>query len=334
MSIDISYGLAISMVLVASFMWGSWMQVVKHLDDYPFDAFVLNVFIVSVVFVWSVMLAVYGVEGWQTIVGTAQQNPAAVWVTLACGFLYVMGMSINLSVMAKAGLVLSTSVSSSTSIIIGTLVSIVVGGLAPGVSLPLLVVGGVVLLLAVIVCVRSIQVRDKDLSESPVAGGRDESMPVLKAVGWALVAALFVPAYPLAMSVGLRSPFHPDALPSLCFMAVLSLGAFLGVLATSGVRLVRRGQLKLWAKTPVKYWALAGVSAICHYGGNMINSLASPVIGVAIAWPMGTSYNMWTYIWGLAYGEFRGASRKAYALLFTGIGLFVSGVAVLTVALY
>ena len=330
-----SYTLAVFLVLLAASMWGSWSQCVKHLDDYPLDAFVLNVFILSVVLVWGVLLAVDGVDGVRVIGECAQHNPLAVWGTLLCGAIYVQGVRLSLTVVHNVGLVLTTAVSSSSSIILGTLLSVGVGGLAPGTSLPLLLFGGVILVAALTSCVRAGHLRESERGGGArQASPAGESMSLLKAVGLAFLSSVLTVSYALGMSIGLRSPFHPEALPSLQFMGMLSVGALLGVVMTSGVRLWKHGQVRAWLRTPPKYLGLAGLSAICHFGGNIINSLASPVISVGLAWPMGMSASMWTYVWGLAYGEFKGASKRVYGFLFGGIALFIAGVIVLTAALY
>ena len=56
----------------------------------------------------------------------------------------------------------------------------------------------------------------------------------------------------------------------------------------------------------------------------------APVVGVAIATVIGNSYHCWSYIWGFFYGEFKGAKKKTYAILLTGMLLFAAGVVLLS----
>ena len=79
---------------------------------------------------------------------------------------------------------------------------------------------------------------------------------------------------------------------------------------------------------------MAFLSGFCHFGGNLIYTMATPVISHAIAWPMGTAFNIWTYIWGLGYGEYRGAKKKTIFTLVLGMLLFVAGVLLLASNLY
>ncbi|MEG2843539.1 MAG: hypothetical protein RR900_08625, partial [Ruthenibacterium sp.] len=74
------------------------------------------------------------------------------------------------------------------------------------------------------------------------------------------------------------------------------------------------------------------IAAFCHFGGNVLHAIAAPVVSVVIATTLGNSYSMWSYVWGLAYGEFRGAHKKTYLLLASGVGLFLAGIVVLSLA--
>ena len=49
---------------------------------------------------------------------------------------------------------------------------------------------------------------------------------------------------------------------------------------------------------------------------------------------MGTTSSVWSYLWGLLYKEFKGASKKTYVMLFSGIVLFFVGVFLLAINLY
>jgi hypothetical protein len=46
---------------------------------------------------------------------------------------------------------------------------------------------------------------------------------------------------------------------------------------------------------------------------------------------MGYSYHMWSYLWGIVYGEYRGAGAKTYGVLIIGIFTFVMGVVLLSI---
>jgi hypothetical protein len=73
---------------------------------------------------------------------------------------------------------------------------------------------------------------------------------------------------------------------------------------------------------------------VAHYGGNLLHAVGVPALSTAIAWPLGTAGNLWTYLWGLAFGEFKGAPRRAWALLGVTVFLFVAGGALLSMGQY
>ena len=59
-----------------------------------------------------------------------------------------------------------------------------------------------------------------------------------------------------------------------------------------------------------------------------------PALSTAIAWPLGTGGNLWTYLWGLAFGEFKGAPYKAWLLLGLTVALFAGGGVLLALGQY
>lgn len=122
---------------------------------------------------------------------------------------------------------------------------------------------------------------------------------------------------------------RPEGLPVLPYMLVLATGAWVGALLNAALVLRRGGGWQRWRWAALRYRTLGLGAAVAHYGGNIINAAAVPVLSTAIAWPMGQIYTLWGYLWGIAYGEFRGASRVAYGALFAGLGLFIVGVLVL-----
>ena len=93
---------------------------------------------------------------------------------------------------------------------------------------------------------------------------------------------------------------------------------------------------KMWDKVihpNVKMWlivAMAVISAFCHFGGNLLNAVAAPVVSVVIATGIGYSFGIWSYLWGIVYGEFAGAKRKTLGVLVCGLGFFIAGIVILT----
>ncbi|HBY99300.1 MAG: hypothetical protein M5U01_11800 [Ardenticatenaceae bacterium] len=315
---------AISAVLAASLLWGSWAIALKHLDGYPVDAFFLDLYTSAVVLVAGVSVAVHGASLPAEIAAKLAARPEIVLTPLVGGLLYVVGMRIWLYLIERVGLVLASPIYSSVAIIVGTLLSARLGGLPLGASLLTILIGCFILIGAVVACVWAGHLRD--IGRGTLASGRLRAWQV---IALSLVGALLGVSYPVALSVGLAGPRRPEGLPVLPYMLVLAAGAWAGAMVNAALMLPRGGGWHRWRRAEPRYRVMGVGAAVAHYGGNIINAVAVPILSTAIAWPMGQIYTLWGYLWGIAYGEFRGATRFAYGALFTGVGLFILGVLVL-----
>ena len=77
----------------------------------------------------------------------------------------------------------------------------------------------------------------------------------------------------------------------------------------------------------------AAIAAGGHYGGNTINAFATGTLTAAVSWPVGANSQLWTFVWGLIMGEFKGAPRRSYVLIATGAVLYIAGILYLRWAL-
>lgn len=326
---------ALLIILFSAFLWGSWFQCIKHLGDYPIDGYLLHVFFFSVLLVITVMVILVGGDLVTIIASKLQTRPVVIYGTLVCGAMYAIGMRINLNVMSKMGLILATAISSTGSVLIGTGISIVTKSIDPNANLWLVLLAAFVLVFASMACVYSIKMKNAGLQQV-VNEKNTDSESLRNAVITLLVTSLiFAPCYTLGMSIGLESPQNPSGLPPIVFMFFLSLGAFIGIGIVCSLILMNKKIFKrslLHAPWKVRIFGL--ISAFAHYGGNIIHSFATPVVSLAISWPLGQTYNMWSYVWGLVYGEYKGASRKVRLTLGLGIGSYISGILLLGFALY
>ena len=111
----------------------------------------------------------------------------------------------------------------------------------------------------------------------------------------------------------------------LPFMALLCTGAFLGVMLTCGVVLTRRRQWHCIWQAPFSIHKWSIFSGFCHYGGNIIHSFATRGLSAAVSYPLGLTSGLWTQLWGLGYGEFKGAPVRAYVYQFASFACYVAG---------
>ncbi len=328
---DLTQGTAIFMSLMAAFMWGTWFISLKYLGDYPLSGFYMTLFTTSLVLVWSVALIFDGPALFANLQGVWAADPSRIWLTLLCGVLYVIGMRISLIVLQTIGLSLSQPIQSSVNVMIGTLVSGLVGGVPGTVSIAGIGVAVLCLLGAVIASMLAGNWRVKSLRGKANAGGLNyTSRDLWKSLGLLAFSSLFIPAYTFGISYGLKSVSQPNGMAVLPFMTMLASGAFIGCCLTSGLELTVKKQWGRVFSAGFRIHKFGLLSGLAHYGGNIIHTFATAFLSSVVSWPLGVTSGLWTQAWGWVYGEFKGCSRRTYVALFTGIGLYLVGAYIIT----
>jgi hypothetical protein len=322
----LSTNLAVFLTLFAAFLWGTWFISVKHLGDYPMDAFYITLFATALVFVWAIGLIVDGPGLISNMTDLIQIAPVKMWVTFACGVLYVLGMRLTLHVFATIGFSLSQPILSSVNVLIGTLASALLGGIPAGFVPGLMLMACLLLLAAIITSFFAGRLRSAAQEKDQLRSALLFTMgDMWRALGLLTLASLLMPAYTMGLSFGLKSITQPVGLAVLPFMALLSAGAFSGALLGSGIILTKRRQWHTLLKTPLSILKFGVVSGIFHFGGNIIHTFATASLSSVISWPLGVTYTLWTLLWGMLYGEFRGAPRRSFALLALAVLLYLAG---------
>ena len=319
------------MVLFTTFLWGSWSQFIKKIGKWPIAAFMLWLYIagfavtsVSMIFLKSIFVP----EGIATLVRAMPQKCLLVFV---CGATFAAGVQINMMVVSKAGLIFSTSIMAMLSIPVGCTVSSFFGGIPENVSVLQIVLGVALLVTATLLCQKATRMRDRDTREFSQDGEKARLRYMLILL---VCAVVFAPTYTLALSIGTRTE-GGKTLPTVLLVWILSAGSLVGTALVSGVRLSRARQWgEFAARRNLRYIGYACLSGLFHYGGTLIHTIASPVVSVAIAWPLGYLSNIGQYFWGMVRGEFRGAYRRTWLTLFSGIVCFVLALITLASALY
>jgi hypothetical protein len=324
---DITTGTAIFLSLLAAFMWGSWFISLKYLGDYPLDGFYLTLFATSIVFVWAVGFLLDGSALLADIRRVMAADPPVIFVTLACGILYVIGIRFSLVALQRIGLSLSQPIQASFNILIGTLISGLVGGIPAEVNPAGIAAACLLLFVAVYVSMAAGQLRSRELSSGAVAVSslRYTTQDLWRSTILLVLSSAFIQAYTFGLSFGLRTVTHARGLAIMPFMVLLASGAFLGALLTSGLILTARRQWKTVLRASFRIHALGILSGLFHYGGNIIHTIGTTALSPVISWPLGVTMGLWTQFWGLLYGEFKGSSRRVYTLLFTGVALYLLG---------
>lgn len=323
---SISSILAIGMSLLAAFMWGSWFISLKHLSGYPLEAFYLILFSSSIIFVWGMGLIIDGRQLTDNIISVWQIDRSRVWITFLCGILYVTGMLLSLYVIQMIGLTVSQPIYASVNVIGGTALSAVIGGVPEDLTVLRIALAVILLTTAVLLSVAAGSVRNKAQKENNIVTGlTTDPGAMIKGLILLIIGSLLIPAYTVGLSYGLRSITQPAGLAPLPFMVVLSTGAFIGAaVICSMILTVQRNwhHMRMGGFLPVLLGVLSGLA---HYGGNIIHTFATRNLSAVVSWPLGFTAGLWTQMWGLVYGEFKGSPAKGYWLLGAGVLCYILG---------
>lgn len=322
---------AICLVFIAAFLWGSWLQARKYTGDYPLTSFMIWLYFSSVIIVW-IVIGIYSIFKPLNIFDSISNDTGRAVAVILCGAGLSIGMYIQMNVIDKVGLILSNSVSATFGVLLGTLLTVCVGGLPDNVSIWVVWLSVVVLIVATFLCQYSGKMRDHDLQRKSV---RPEVTQDTKAVFLLILSSILVTAYPLGMSLGVKTDYSSFGFSSLICVGLLSIGSFLGIVLFCLVPLTKQKQWHTLIDR--KYRKAIGISCLCgacHYGGNVIHVLSSSVLSTAISWLLGRMGNMWTYLWGLYHKEYKGAGRKTYIMLFSGIAVYIVGILLLAQSFY
>jgi hypothetical protein len=190
-----------------------------------------------------------------------------------------------------------------------------IGGRPEGLTTARIAISICFLLAAVFLVFFAERTRSASQRKKKIHTGLSQEKDIMKkALLLILCSNIFSPGYTLALSYGLKSITQPTGLAVLPFMCILCSGAFIGALLTNGTALTYR---HLWHKVwraPFKIHKFGIWSGLFHYGGNIIHTFATGSLSSAVSWPLGLTSGIWTQLWGIVYGEFKGAPKRSYLL--------------------
>jgi glucose uptake protein GlcU len=324
-------GAAIFMGLLAASWWGSWSISLKYLKGYPLDAFYITLFVSSMIVVWGSGFLLDGSSLLHNIQDVWAANPERVYVTFICGTLYVIGMQLSLRVWQVIGLSVASPIQSSINVIIGTLIAAMVGGIPKNLSPSRIFLSGAFLLMAILFSVYAGSIRNRAQKAANIDTGLSKDPKVIiRSLLLLIVSSAFVPAYSLAISYGLKSITQPSGMAVMPFMAMLCTGAFIGAILTCGLNLTIKKQWHVFRDVKFDIHRLGLISGVAHFGGNIIHTFSTRSLSAVVAWPLGLSAGLWTQMWGLKFGEFKGAPRIGYVILILGFLFYIIGVSIIS----
>ena len=310
------------LTLLAAAMWGSWMQIQKHLHGYPIAGVIFWLYTFSFILIWAITLIVSPFLLDRSILEISLENADTVLTILVGGGLMSMGLYTSLVVVGKVGLLLSTTISGGIGIVLGVFTSIAEEGLPEDdVALMLIVVSTVIFIAAGFVCAAASSSRDKDHKVKEKAGTMSAGVILLM-----LFTAILQNGWSMGTAAGTAGNFAP--VHTCAYMAT---GSFISVAVVTGISFTRKKQWKQVfavgeSKAPI---VMSAGAALCHYGGNLMSIYSMPALSATVSFLLGKSANVWTIFWGMYYKEFSHISRKTKVLLWSGIGLYFAGIILL-----
>lgn len=327
----ISTPLAITMGLLAASMWGSWFITLKYLGDYPLEAFYITLFATSMVIVYSVGFFLDGSALFGNLSDIWRTDPSRIYVTFICGALYVLGMQFQLRVLRILGLAITQPIQASIGVIAGTAVSGIVGGIPESLTVLRISIAVFFLLCAVMLSMQSGFLRNKaqKLQNIDIGLSKDPKM-IKRAYLMLILSSALIPAYSTALSYGLKSITQPSGLAVMPFMVVLVTGAFVSSFIFCGGILTKRKQWSAFITHGFNVHRLGMIAGFAHYGGNIIHTFATRNLSSVVSWPLGITAGLWTQVWGLIFGEFKGSPKKVYVLFVAGVVSYLLGAMIIS----
>lgn len=325
-----NYGAAVVLLMLVGFLWGSWYTFIKIIPREQTPVFVFWLYVFANIIVWTVVLLGQKVLVPAGIMKELQRTGQLVPLILFLGALFGINIQLTLYLMGRLGIIFSISISSTFGILGGMLLSALLGGLPENIGLAPLMGISVILLCATVSCQISGVLRDRN------RGKRPDNDNVLKKTDVFLFVLNIIMGFSFTIATTLccRSTTNPDGMAPMLFCGFLGLGALSGTFLLSSIRLLR---IHRWTTLFRPGWRLIGyaaVASVCHFGGDIIYMLAAPSLSMGVAWPLSTTSNLWSYLWGILAGEYRSCGRKAMFFLGCGVVLFVLGVLFMSYILY
>lgn len=311
-----STGLAFILTVFAAGLWGSWMQVVKHLKEYPITGLIFWLYTFSFVFIWTVTLIVAPFLMDVGIAEATRMYLPVIGKIIVGGGMMSMGLFCSLVIMNKVGLILSVTISGGVGVILGLVTSIFEEGI-PENGLGSIILIAVIYIIAAACSAYASYLRNEDRGI-----GNKKTVITLPLIGIMLAAAFLTNGWSIGTATGTAR-----GIPPVLTCAYMVTGSFLSVFIISLFLFTTK---KMW-KTVLcigrdkKPLLLGMISALCHYGGNLISIYSMPALSATISFLLGRTSNLWTIFWGIFYKEFANISRKTTFMLVLSILLFFFG---------
>jgi glucose uptake protein len=321
-----TYVMALSLMLVSMFCWGSWANTIKACPAYRFQLFYWDYVIglIAGALLWGLTLGSVGSAGRPFVADILYADGRHIAYAMLGGAIFNAANLLLVSAIEIAGLAVAFPVGIGLALVVGAASSYVI---APSGNAPLLF-GGIALVVgAIVLDAMAYRLREKERQALSVRG-----------VAISLIAGLlmgsFYPFVSKAMSGG--DAIGPYAI-SLFFVAGVVVCAIpLNYLLmrrplVGGGRVAMRGYAE--AKNSWHVWGILGGAIWCT--GAVFSFVASRahVVGPAVSYSIGQGATMISAAWGVfIWKEFATSPRLAKQYLVWMFVLFLAGLTAIALA--
>jgi glucose uptake protein len=334
-----SYAVALAFIIVTMLCWGSWANTLKLTPGYRFQLFYWD-YVVGLILgalLFGFTLGSIGNTGLPFLADLHHASPRSITWALIGGIDFNIANLLLVAAIDIAGLAVAFPIGIGIALVVGAVTSY---AQSPAGN-PLMLFGGVALVLAAIVCdAFAYRARESATGPGRAAGSRQATS--LRGIMLSLIAGLLMGTfYPFVSRAMSASASGPDAAGPYATAFLFTLGVALCSIPVNYL-LMRR---PLDGKPPVAFsgytqaapsWHLWGiVGGLIWCTGATLNFVASrtAIVGPAVSYSIGQGATMVTAAWGVfIWKEFSSAPSTAKRLLFWMFVLFLLGLLLVALA--
>ena len=321
-----SYAIALSFMVVSMLCWGSWANTVKLCPGYRFQLFYWDYVIGLLIgaLAWGLTLGSAGSTGRPFIQDLLSIPKSSFVFALIGGVIFNVANLLLVAAIEIAGLAVAFPVGIGLALVVGAVSSYV---LSPNGN-PLMLFGGILLVVAAIVC-DAVAYRLRE-QQRPAMSRRGVVISLLSG----LLMGSFYPSVARSMS-GVDAP-GPYAV-SLVFVVGVALCAipFNYLLMRKPLDAQTPVAMNGFATAPLRWHVWGTVGGIIWCTGAVFNFVASRahIVGPAVSYSIGQGATMISACWGVfVWREFAAAPSRAKTYLFWMFVLFLAGLTLVALA--
>lgn len=321
-----SYAIALSFMILSMLCWGSWANTVKLCPGYRFQLFYWD-YVIGLLLgalAWGLTLGTAGATGRPFIADLLAIPPSSLAFAIIGGVIFNVANLLLVAAIEIAGLAVAFPVGIGLALVVGAVSNYV---LSPTGN-PLMLFGGILLVVAAIVCdAVAYRLREQQRSATSRRG-------VVISLLSGLLMGSFYPFVARSMS-GPEAP-GPYAV-SFVFVVGVALCAIPVNYLLMRKPLDRQSPvaMKGFVAAPLRWHIWGTIGGVIWCTGAVFNFVASRahIVGPAVSYSIGQGATMISACWGVfVWREFSGSSARAKTYLVWMFALFLFGLTLVALA--